>query len=199
MCIRDSYETLDIEEWIPVYQGVGQIGSWHSYRIPIGDDWLAWYDSLSVLNEVHFINDHDDTSSAPGSVYFSMVRDITPDLPIEPSVSIEFDLTNFRNERDDQIVTASFYSTIQDTDSYAFSYNWEFGDGESSDEANPVHDYIIEDDHDYTVILTVEDETGRQGWATTTIQVDQGNSSFPLKFNFVGDIMMGRRLSLIHI
>ena len=192
-----GYETLDIEEWIPVYQGVGQIGSWHSYRIPIGDDWLAWYDSLSVLNEVHFINDHDDTNSAPGSVYFSMVRDITPDLPIDPSVSIEFDLTNFRNERDDQIVTASFYSTIQDTDSYAFSYNWEFGDGESSDEANPVHDYIIEDDHDYTVILTVEDETGRQGWATTTIQVDQGNSSFPLKFNFVGDIMMGRRFEEI--
>ena len=112
-----GYETLDIEEWIPVYQGVGQIGSWHSYRIPIGDDWLAWYDSLSVLNEVHFINDHDDTSSAPGNVYFSMVRDITPDLPIDPSVSIEFDLTNFRNERDNQIVTAPFYSTIQDTDS----------------------------------------------------------------------------------
>ena len=188
-----GHETLDIEEWIPVYQGVGQVGAWHSYRLPIGDDWLAWYDSLSILNEIHFINDHDDTSSAPGSVHFSMVRDITPDLPISPSVSIGYELGDIRDESDHQMITVSFYSTVQDTDSYAFSYDWEFGDGGSSSEADPTHDYSIEDDHNYTVILTVEDETGQRGWATTAIEVDQGNTSFPIKFNFVGDIMMGRR------
>ena len=115
-----GHETLDIEEWIPVYQGVGQVGAWHSYRLPIGDDWLAWYDSLSILNEIHFINDHDDTSSAPGSVHFSMVRDITPDLPISPSVSIGYELGDIRDETDHQMITVSFYSTVQDTDSYAF-------------------------------------------------------------------------------
>jgi len=32
-----------------------------------------------------------------------------------------------------------------------------------------------------------------QDWASKTIQIDEGESSFPLQFNFVGDIMMGRR------
>ena len=66
-----------------------------------------------------------------------MVRDITPDLPISPSVSIGYELGDIRDETDHQMITVSFYSTVQDTDSYAFSYDWEFGDGGSSSEANP--------------------------------------------------------------
>ena len=186
-----GHEALDIEEWIPVYQGTNQVGSWQSYRIPLGDDWLAWYDSLSLITEIHFINDQDDTSRAPGSIHFSMVRDYTTDLPIPPVVSIDYSIGNIRNENHQELVSVSFSSSIQDTDSYSFSYYWEFGDGESSTEPDPSHDYLVEDDHDYTAILTVEDETGQQGWATTAIQVDQGSSSFPLTVNFVGDIMMG--------
>ncbi len=187
-----GHEALDIEEWIPVYQGTNQVGSWQSYRIPLGDDWLAWYDSLSSITEIHFINDQDDTSRAPGSIHFSMIRDYTTDLPIPPVVSIDYSIGNIRYENHQELVSVSFSSSIQDTDSYSFSYYWEFGDGESSTEPDPSHDYLVEDDHDYTVILTVEDETGQQGWATTAIQVDQGSSSFPLTINFVGDIMMGR-------
>ena len=175
-----------------MYQGTNQVGSWLSYRIPLGDDWLAWYDSLSSITEIHFINDQDDTSRAPGSIHFSMVRDYTTDLPIPPVVSIDYSIGNIRNENHQELVSVSFSSSIQDTDSYSFSYYWEFGDGESSTEPDPSHDYLVEDDHDYTAILTVEDETGQQGWATTAIQVDQGSSSFPLTINFVGDIMMGR-------
>ncbi|MBI65966.1 MAG: hypothetical protein CMG64_06710 [Candidatus Marinimicrobia bacterium] len=122
-----------------------------------------------------------------------MIQDLTSDLPIKPQVDIEFSVRNIRNENDNQIVTISFYSTIQDTDSFIFSYNWDFGDGNSSIEANPNHDFIIVDNHEYRVMLTVEDETGQQGWSSTTIQIDEGPSSFPIKMNFVGDIMMGRR------
>ncbi len=194
--IRYSFsglETLNIEEWIPVYQGVNPHGSWYSYRFPIGNDWLAWYDTLSIINEIHFINDHDDTNSVPGGIHFSMIRDLTPDLPIPPLVSINYNLGNIRSNNNIEMVSVSFESVVQDTDSYYFLYHWEFGDGQSSNEPNPSHDYFVEDDHEYSVMLIVEDETGKQGFATTSIQLDQGNSSFPITLNFVGDIMMGRR------
>ena len=186
-------ETLNIENWIPVYQGTVAIGEWGSFELPIGDDWVAWYDTLSYINEIQFINDHDDIINAPGSIQFSMIRNITPNLYIKPEVSISYTLGDIRLENNEEMISISFNSSIIDTDSYYFSYSWEFGDGAISNLANPTHDFIIEDDHDYTVLLTVEDESGLQNWATATVQIDEGETSFPLKFNFVGDIMMGRR------
>ena len=186
-------EMLDIEEWIPVYQGTGQTRVWKSYDIPIGNDWVAWYDSLSAINEIQFINDNDDTSRASGSIHFSIILDISPDLPISPTVYIDYSLGDIRLENNQEMVSASFTSTVIDSDSYNFTFHWEFGDGSSSNEIHPSHEYVVQDDHDYTVILTVEDETGQQGWGTAMIQVDPGESSFPLTLNFVGDIMMGRR------
>ena len=186
-------ETLDIENWIPVYQGQNPVNEWNSYRFPLGDDWLAWYDSLSFINEIHFINDHDNTQSNPGKINFSMVRDITLDLSIAPIVSIDFEQIETRDEQEIQIVSIAFSSTVQDTDSYSFSYFWEFGDGETSQVSDPIHNYVVEDDHDYSVLLIVEDETGQRGWSSTSVNIDQGNGSSPIKMNFVGDIMMGRR------
>ena len=186
-------EMLDIEEWIPVYQGTGETRIWKPYELPIGDDWVAWYDSLSAITEIQFINDNDDTSRAPGSIHFSMILDLSPDLPIPPTVYIDYSLGEIRLENNQEMVAASFTSTVVDSDSYNFTFQWEFGDGNSSNEIHPSHDYVVEDDHDYTVILTVEDETGQQGWGTAMIQIDEGESSFPLTLNFVGDIMMGRR------
>ena len=186
-------EGLNIEQWIPVYQGVNPIGEWASYRLPLGNDWLAWHDTLSTINKVYFINDNDNHQNGSGNINFSMIRDITPDLPIPPKVSIVFEQINSRNEQDIQSVSIAFSSTVQDTDSHSFSYFWEFGDGITSELPNPIHDYTIEDSHNYSVLLIVTDETGQKGWASTSIEVDQGNSSFPIKMNFVGDIMMGRR------
>ena len=146
-------EMLDIEEWIPVYQGTGQTRVWNSYNIPIGDDWVAWYDSLSAINEVQFINDNDDTSRASGSIHFSMILDISPDLPISPTVHIDYSLGDIRLENNQEIVSASFTSTVIDSDSYNFTFHWEFGDGNSSNEIHPSHEYVVQDDNDYTVIL----------------------------------------------
>ena len=144
-------EGLDIEQWIPVYQGVNPIGEWASYRLPLGNDWLAWHDSLSIINEVYFINDNDNQQNGSGNINFSMIRDITPDLPIPPKVSISFEQINSRNEQDIQLVSIAFSSTVQDTDSHSFSYFWEFGDGITSELPNPIHDYTIEDSHNYSV------------------------------------------------
>ncbi len=186
-------ETLDIEKWIPVYQGSGIENVWRSYEIPIGTDWLAWYDSLSPINKIEFINDHGDTAHAPGSIHYSMILDLSPDLPIAPTVLIDYSTDDLRIENNQETISFIFTCTVIDSDSYNFKYLWEFGDGGTSENKNPTHDYVIEDDHEYAVILTVEDETGLQGWATTVIQIDDGESSFPLTMNFVGDIMMGRR------
>ena len=194
--IRYSFsgsETLDIEEWIPVYQGSNELGSWHSYRLPLGNDWLAWHDTLSSINEIQFINNHDASNSDPGSIRFSMIRNITSDLAISPIVSIAHEIEDIRNNDQNRRINISFNSIVQDTDSYAFTYHWEFGDGNTSNIPNPNHSYLVEDDHEYTVLLTVQDETGQNGWASTTIDLDQGSTSFPLTMNFVGDIMMGRR------
>ena len=118
---------LDIEEWIPVYQGTGQTRVWKSYDIPIGNDWVAWFDSLSAINEVQFINDNDDTSRASGSIHFSMILDISPDLPISPTVHIDYSLGDIRLENNQEMVSASFTSTVMDSDSYNFTFHWEFG------------------------------------------------------------------------
>ena len=37
-------ESLDIEDWITVYQGQNNTGGWFPYNFPIGDDWIAWYE-----------------------------------------------------------------------------------------------------------------------------------------------------------
>ena len=42
------------------------------------------------------------------------------------------------------------------------SYAWDFGDGETSTEANPVHAYAAPGGH-YTVALTVTDDWARRG------------------------------------
>ena len=182
-------EQLDIEEWIPVYQGQNNLGEWHSYELPIGNDWLAWHDSLSNLLDILFINSSNG-SSPTGNIFFSLVRDITNDLNIPPSVSIEYE-TDIQSRR--QIASVQFNSIVSDTDSYSFNYLWDFGDGNYSGLVNPNHDYSILYNYNYKVVLRVEDETGMQGFAEIDINLSDENISDPLTLNFVGDIMMGRR------
>ena len=119
---------MDIEQWIPVYQGSNELGNWNSYRLPLGDDWLAWHDSLQPINQIQFINEHEDINSSPGSIHFSMIRDITADLPISPIVSIQYEAESIQNDGQNRRMVVSFSSTVQDTDSYSFTYRWEFGD-----------------------------------------------------------------------
>ncbi len=182
-------EQLDIEEWITVYQGQNNLGNWHSYNFPLGDDWLAWYDSLSTLTEIYFINDNNN-SFEKGNIHFSMIRNITNDLHISPSVTIDFE-TNINHTR--QIASVQFNSNVNDTDSYSFLYLWDFGDGNYSQLENPIHEYSTLYDFEYTIVLMVEDETGKRGYSSINLNLNENNLSNPLTLNFVGDIMMGRR------
>jgi PKD repeat protein len=56
-----------------------------------------------------------------------------------------------------------------DPDGAIVAFAWDFGDGSSSSEANPVHTYA--DAGSYDAVLTITDEDGNTGTATVTIDV----------------------------
>ena len=186
----DGIEMLNIEEWTPVYQGAFDEVVWNIFQIPIADDWFSWYEYLPEITELIFINDNDAGS---GVVYFDNIYNISEDLPASPEVEISYDIgTVYRNFDNLRSVNVQFYSEVTDPDSNEHTFLWMFGDDSTSVLQNPSHTFIVEDDHSYTVHLQVTDETDLHGYSTCQIDVDEGDTSFPLTINFVGDIMLAR-------
>lgn len=66
-------------------------------------------------------------------------------------------------------VTAAETVSFSNTSEKASSYNWKFGDGGTSTEAEPSHRYF--QSGDYTVTLTATDEKGKSKSTTQTINV----------------------------
>ncbi|MCF6238299.1 MAG: CapA family protein [Candidatus Marinimicrobia bacterium] len=119
---------------------------------------------------------------------------ITNAIAFAPEVSIQYSQGQlYRNSLQQRSVDISFQALVNDADSETHTYLWNFGDGETSQQINPTHTFMVEDDHEYTVLLQVLDEADHWGQAITQIEVDMGSSSFPLTLNFVGDIMIARR------
>ncbi|MDP8202470.1 MAG: CapA family protein [Candidatus Tenebribacter burtonii] len=186
----DGFELLNIEEWIPVYQGAFEEGIWNNFQLPIADDWFSWFEYLPEITELIFINNNDEGS---GIVYFDNIYDITEDLPVAPHVEISYDIgTIYQNADNLRSVDVHFFSVVTDPDSNEHNFLWLFGDDSTSTEQNPTHQFIVEDDHPYTIHIQVTDETNQNGYSTCQISVDTGPSTFPLTLNFVGDIMLAR-------
>ncbi len=177
---------LDIESWVPVYQGAFTSGQWNTYQLPVASDWQAFWGYLPVLNGIIYINDLDDISTSR-TVLFDAIEDISTDLPVPPRVSISCSIPTYRN------TAVQFNSLITDPDSDVFTYQWDFGDSTYSTLANPYHLYTNQSDHPWSVTLTVTDDTGKFGYAATEITLEQGPSDLPVTINFVGDIMLARR------
>ena len=185
-------EIVDPQRWVPVYQGAFALRTWNVYELPVGQDWLARFGHLPTIIGLVFINDKD--AGARAKVYFDEIVDITGDLPVAPQVEISHALGEvFRGVGGQDSVPVQFHSRVTDPDSRSHQYFWYFGDDSTSSDSNPAHTYLVEDNHDYTVLLEVEDSTGLWGRATCQIRVDPGPSSFPVRVNFVGDIMLARR------
>ena len=183
-------QELNIEIWIPVYQGNYETDQWQEFLLPLGDDWFAWYEYYPTITEVIYINDND---SGSGMIYLDYLRDVTEDLPQCPVVTISCEQESVRrNNNGTRTATYQFTSYVEDADSDTFNFLWQFGDDSLSTEEHPSHSYIIEDAHPYTVVLEVTDETGMIGYATINIILDEGETSLPLTMNFVGVIMLGR-------
>ncbi len=69
-------------------------------------------------------------------------------------------------------VTIDFSSAgSSDPDGDIVSYSWDFGDGESSELANPDHIYLLAET--YSVMLTVTDDDGATGNDSTTVTVSE--------------------------
>lgn len=188
-------EQLNIENWVTVYQGAFPLATWNIYQLPVGKDWLNWFGYLPVITGIVFINDRDTDTNAV--VYFDEIIDITDDLPLAPQVKIWDSIGEiFVNLVGKKSVTVQFYSRVIDPDSDWHEYFWYFGDDSTSNDSNPIHTYLIEDNHEYTVLLEVVDSTGLWGRATCRVSVDPGPTTFPLTMNFIGDIMLARRYEM---
>ena len=75
-------------------------------------------------------------------------------------------------------LTVSFSSAgSSDSDGSIVSFHWNFGDGSSSNSANPSHTFSTPDT--YTVILTVTDNQGEQDSAMVNINVEQAANEAP--------------------
>ncbi len=187
----DGTQMLNIEEWITTYQGAFGMEMWNNFQFPLADDWLAWFEYLPIIDKIVFINDNDSGDS--GIVYFDDLLNITTLLPIEPEVNISYTIGEIQRDfLGNRSVDVEFSCEIIDPDSEVHTYLWDFGDGNSSIIENPFHTFTVLDNHPYTVLLQVEDETFQTGQAITSIDVDPGPTSFPIKMNFVGDIMLAR-------
>jgi poly-gamma-glutamate capsule biosynthesis protein CapA/YwtB (metallophosphatase superfamily) len=186
-------EQVNPEEWITVYQGAFPNNVWNEFQLPVADDWLARFGYLPIVKGIIFINDKDYSSQ--GISYFDEILDITSSLPVAPQVEISYTLGKlYKNINGLTSVDVEFTSNVYDPDSEEHDYFWDFGDDSTSTEPNPSHTFIVEDNHDYTVLLDVVDETELHGRASCKISVDPGPTTFPITMNFVGDIMLARRI-----
>ncbi len=70
-------------------------------------------------------------------------------------------------------LTANFTSNASDVDGTVVSYLWNFGDGQTSTEANPTHTYGAEGT--FTVTLIVTDNKGGQGVYSSPVSVELPN------------------------
>ena len=68
-------------------------------------------------------------------------------------------------------LTVSFTGSGTDEDGIIETYHWDFRDGHTSNEQNPVH--IFQDAGNYNVKLTVTDDKGATGSDTINIKVEQ--------------------------
>ncbi len=188
-------EMLNIEEWVPVYQGVHNTGEWITFLLPVADDWFAWYEEYPIIQQIIFLNDADDN---PGIVYFDDVLDVSSQQPIPPDVEVYYSVIgDYRDEAGQRNVTVQFSAEIIDPDSDSHVYYWDFGDGYSSMNPEPEHTYLVEDNHLYTVLLSVVDDTQKWGYGSCNVPVEPGSSTLPVKMNFIGDVMLARSMQSI--
>jgi len=183
--------TLNIEQWVPVYQGAYAHNNWNLYKLPIADDWWSFFEYLPIITSIIYVNDLDGTSNR--SVWFDNIYNISDEIPQAPQVSISYQIVSQRIVQHQRQVQIQFDSTVIDVDSSVFTYYWDFGDSTSSTIANPLKTFTVSDDRPWRVTLKVTDSSGKWGLASTMIAIDEGEGTLPVKLNFIGDVMLARR------
>jgi poly-gamma-glutamate capsule biosynthesis protein CapA/YwtB (metallophosphatase superfamily) len=179
------------DEYEVTYQGAFPDSMWNVYLLQVGRDWHNRYGYDPVLTALIYVNDRDSTSR--GAVLFDDVVDVTSDLPVAPQVEIIRGRDRVTPVGDRMWrVGVQFASNVQDPDSDVFTYHWDFGDSSVSTLAAPYHEFLVTALHTYTVMLSVQDETGLWGRDTTQVRVDPAPVEMPVTIDFVGDVMLAR-------
>ena len=167
-------------------------GSGTTSALPVADDWLARFGYLPVITGIVFVNDRDTDPRA--SVWFDEVLDVTADLPVAPLADIWHSIGRPFGGRAGRRASRCGSTPASSTRTAAgTAIRWRFGDGGTAWIRTRRHVYTVEDNHEYNVLLEVEDSTGLFGRATCPVRVDSGPTTFPVRLNFVGDIMLARR------
>lgn len=178
--------------WWTVYQGAFSRNAWHVFLLPIGAAWRATFGAApTAITRLVYVNDAD--SGVPGITFFDDIRDVTLDLPHAPRCRILSSVRQVRKAARGLLsVDVQFQAKVFDPDSDTFTFAWDFGDGTTSDLADPLHTFLVQADHPWSVGLVVVDPDGLQGSDLCRISVDPGPSDLPLTVNFVGDVFTGR-------
>lgn len=179
------------ENWWTVYQGAFPSGAWYAYLLPIGRDWLTTYGYTPTIDRLVYVN--DDDSGGDGVVLFDEILDVTADLPVPPEIEVGYTLENAEKLPSGFFrVGIQFHLSVLDPDSDFHTFSWDFGDSTVSQEQNPVHEFVVEAEHPYTVGAVAKDAGGLAGRDTCQITVDPGPGDPSFTMNFVGDIFTGR-------
>ncbi len=178
--------------WFTVYQGAFATGAWEQYLLPLGRDWRAAFGAGDpVIDRVFFVN--ESGTGGAGTTRFDALQDATADQPRAPRVNIQYTIEKQTKTRaGDWDVTARFAAAVHDPDSDAFTWRWDFGDGQDSPLPDPVHTFTVTASRPWTVGLVVRDETGLAGGDTCRVVVHEGPDDGALTVNFVGDVFTGR-------
>ncbi len=145
---------------------------------PVFPDFVKVSRDFLPMNNIHdFDGDGDlDVLTVNGMQKAVFYKNITTgntcvNMSLAPSADYSFEKNGFLVEFTDQ----SFYTT-----ECATSWHWDFGDGQTSSEQNPVHVYKLKDR--YNVCLTVEDAIGSHtSCKSVPVRVA------PAKSNFLAD------------
>ena len=178
-------------EWWTVYQDSYSRNEWRAYLLPLGDDWLATYGDLPVIDRLVYVN--DDDQGGAGETWFDAIEDVSDALPVAPTVGISQSTPRLRKIGGETKAVVAFEALVNDPDSETHTYLWDFGDGETSTDAAPTHAFTVVADHPWAVGLIVTDPDGLHGHALCQVDVDAGESGGPVTVNFVGDVFTGRR------
>ncbi|GEM_PF-2747734 len=172
------------DAWIPVYAGWKNTNStFTAIKLPVGQDWFDRYPSASPVTLAYFLFFNDQDSSS-GQVYFDQIRDITDSEPSTPSVSISAPASA---QPQSPVV---FSAQATDPDSSTFTWEWDFGDGQSSALQNPMHAFSIPGR--YNVLCQVKDPTSLVAFASHHIVVGDDRNPV-ISMSFGGDCMLARR------
>ncbi|MCK4304646.1 MAG: CapA family protein [Candidatus Eisenbacteria sp.] len=186
------------DRWNVVYKGAFPQEEWRAYLLPVGRDWYDTWGYVPEITRLIFVNDHDETSD--GITLFDEVYDVTEDMPIAPIVEIQIivgavdELPPSHESGGETLyrMEVTFLALVYDPDSIDHTFHWDFGDGTTSDEENPTHNFTATANYTFTVSLDVTDDTGLFGRDTCQVSVEPSGQSGVGSINFTGDIFMGR-------